>query len=34
MAFTLPDLPYAKDAFGEILSDETFEYQHGKQHNA
>ena len=34
MAFTLPDLPYAKDAFGEILSAETFDYHHGKHHNA
>ncbi|MEJ7927898.1 superoxide dismutase [Sphingobium sp. AN641] len=34
MAFVLPDLPYAKDAFGEILSAETFDYHHGKHHNA
>lgn len=34
MAFVLPDLPYAKDAFGEILSPETFDYHHGKHHNA
>jgi superoxide dismutase, Fe-Mn family len=34
MAFTLPDLPYAKDAFGDILSAETFDYHHGKHHNA
>ena len=34
MAFVLPDLPYAKDAFGSILSAETFDYHHGKHHNA
>ena len=34
MAFVLPPLPYPKDAFGEILSVETFDYHHGKHHNA
>jgi len=34
MAFQLPDLPYAKDAFGDLLSAETFDYHHGKHHNA
>ncbi|MCW6536002.1 superoxide dismutase [Sphingomonas lycopersici] len=34
MAFQLPLLPYAKDAFGEIISTETFDYHHGKHHNA
>jgi superoxide dismutase, Fe-Mn family len=34
MPFTLPDLPYAKDAFGEVLSAETFEFHHGKHHKA
>jgi len=34
MPFTLPDLPYAKDAFGETLSAETFDYHHGKHHAA
>ena len=34
MAFVLPPLPYAKDAFGDILSAETFDYHHGKHHNA
>ncbi len=33
MAFTLPDLPFAKDAIKGI-SPETFEYHHGKHHNA
>ena len=32
--FTLPDLPYAKDAFGDLISAETFDYHHGKHHNA
>ena len=34
MAFTLPDLPYAKDAFGALISAETFDYHHGKHHLA
>ena len=34
MPFTLPALPYAPDAFGQILSAESFEYHHGKHHNA
>ncbi|HZU65361.1 MAG TPA: superoxide dismutase [Novosphingobium sp.] len=34
MAFVLPELPYAKDAFGSVLSAETFDYHHGKHHNA
>ena len=34
MAFVLPPLPYPKDAFGDILSVETFDYHHGKHHNA
>ncbi len=34
MPFTLPDLPYAKDAFGDILSAETFDFHHGKHHKA
>jgi len=34
MAFTLPELPYAKDAFGTVISPETFDYHHGKHHNA
>lgn len=34
MAFTLPELPYAKDALQPYLSAETFEYHHGKHHNA
>ena len=34
MAFKLPDLPYSKDAFGDLISAETFDYHHGKHHNA
>lgn len=34
MAFTLPDLPYAKTAFGDLISAETFDYHHGKHHKA
>ena len=32
MAFELPRLPYAKDAFGSVLSAETFDYHYGKHH--
>ncbi len=34
MAFTLPPLPYDKSAFGEALSAETFDFHHGKHHQA
>lgn len=34
MSFILPDLPYAKNAFGQIISAETFDYHHGKHHKA
>lgn len=34
MAFTLPDLPYAKDALEPNISAETLEYHYGKHHNA
>jgi Fe-Mn family superoxide dismutase len=34
MAFTLPDLPYAKGALAPFLSEETIEYHYGKHHNA
>src|SRR3546814_18063419 len=34
MAFVLPELPYAKNAFGDVISEETFSYHHGKHHNA
>jgi superoxide dismutase, Fe-Mn family len=34
MPLILPDLPYAKDAFGKFISSETFDYHHGKHHNA
>ena len=34
MAFTLPELPYSKDALEPHISAETLEYHHGKHHNA
>lgn len=34
MAFTLPELPYSKDALAPIISPETIEYHYGKHHNA
>lgn len=34
MAFTLPDLPYAKDALEPHISAKTFEFHHGKHHKA
>ena len=34
MPFTLPDLPFAKNALGEHMSAETLEYHHGKHHRA
>ena len=34
MAFELPPLPYEKTAFGDLISEETFNYHHGKHHNA
>jgi Fe-Mn family superoxide dismutase len=34
MAFTLPPLPYPKDALVPYISEETLEYHYGKHHNA
>ncbi len=34
MAFTLPDLPFPKDSLKPHISEETFEYHHGKHHSA
>lgn len=34
MTFKLPELPYAKDAFGALISAETFDFHHGKHHQA
>ncbi|MBL0720396.1 superoxide dismutase [Fe] [Piscinibacter sp. Jin2] len=34
MEHTLPALPYAADALAPHMSKETFEYHHGKHHNA
>lgn len=32
MSFTLPELPYHKDAFGKTISVETFDYHYSKHH--
>jgi len=34
MPFSLPELPYAKDALAPHISAETLEYHHGKHHKA
>jgi superoxide dismutase, Fe-Mn family len=34
MAHSLPDLPFAKNAFGTFISAEGFDYHHGKHHAA
>ena len=34
MPFSLPDLPYAKDALEPHMSAETFDYHYGKHHKA
>ncbi len=34
MAFTLPELPYAKDALEPVIDATTMEIHHGKHHNA
>ena len=34
MAFTLPELPFARDALGPHISAETLDYHHGKHHQA
>jgi superoxide dismutase, Fe-Mn family len=34
MSFVLPDLPYAKTAFPNVISSETFDYHYGKHHQA
>jgi len=34
MAFTLPELPFAKDSLAPHISVETLDYHHGKHHNA
>ncbi|MDT9597564.1 superoxide dismutase [Sphingosinicella rhizophila] len=34
MPFTLPDLPFPKDALGDHMSAETLDYHHGKHHRA
>jgi Fe-Mn family superoxide dismutase len=32
MSFVLPELPYAKTAFGKTISSETFDYHYNKHH--
>ncbi|MCA9507124.1 MAG: superoxide dismutase [Myxococcales bacterium] len=32
MAFTLPSLPFAKNALAPFISEETLDYHHGKHH--
>lgn len=32
MTFKLPDLPYAKNSFAPYISEEGFDYHHGKHH--
>ena len=34
MSFTLPDLPFPKDALKPFLTEETFDYHYGKHHAA
>ncbi len=34
MTFTLPPLPFAKDALAPHISAQTFDFHHGKHHNA
>ena len=34
MTFTLPELPYAKDALSPVISPETIDYHYGKHHQA
>ena len=34
MSFTLPELPYAKDALAPHISANTLDFHHGKHHNA
>jgi len=34
MSYKLPELPFSKDSMKSIISEETFDYHHGKHHNA
>ena len=34
MTFSLPELPYAKDALAPHITEETLNFHHGKHHNA
>ena len=34
MSFTLPELPYPKDALEPVISEKTIDYHYGKHHQA
>src|SRR3954465_13210411 len=34
MPFTLPDLPFDRQALGDLMSAETLDFHHGKHHKA
>ena len=34
MPFTLPDLPFDREALGDLMSAETLDFHHGKHHKA
>ena len=34
MSLHLPELPFAKDSLAPHMSADTFDYHHGKHHNA
>lgn len=34
MPFTLPDLPFDRDALGDLMSAETLDFHHGRHHKA
>ncbi|MDB5721510.1 MAG: superoxide dismutase [Alphaproteobacteria bacterium] len=34
MPFTLPELPFAREALGDLMSAETLDFHHGKHHKA
>ena len=34
MAFTLPDLPYGRDALAPHISEQTLNFHYGKHHQA
>jgi Superoxide dismutase len=34
MAFSLPELPYARNALAPLISEQTFDFHYGKHHQA